>query len=375
MKPEEIGTNLEKYDFEFFMNEAMNYVPNDIDIREGSIMYDALAPACYQLATLAMELKNMMLETFVVSATGGYLDLRAEEAGVARIKATYAVVTATITSSDGSPLNLESGSRFSSIGEHPVYYKVTEKLTDGKYHLTAEIPGMAGNEYIGTILPLDNLNDFGQAIITEVTIPARDIETDDSLRKRVISEKKVTAFGGNTEDYIRMVNGIDGVGDVQVYPIWKGGGTVLLVILNNSYRKPSEKLVSDVQEVVDPIQGTGIGLAPIGHKVTVKGPTERILPIQFELTVNNDLNKVSIAEEIKVALEKYFYTLRKEWGTKKSNGYECWVYRSQITSVALSVEGVANISNIAIDGQQTDISMVLSNDLQELPVMGEVNVL
>ena len=77
MTPDEIGIDLDKYTYEYFMNEALGYVPQDIDIREGSIMFDAIAPACYQLADLAMELKNVMLETFVTTATGGYLDLRA----------------------------------------------------------------------------------------------------------------------------------------------------------------------------------------------------------------------------------------------------------------------------------------------------------
>ena len=32
MTPDEIGINLDKYTYDYFMNEALGYVPQDIDI-------------------------------------------------------------------------------------------------------------------------------------------------------------------------------------------------------------------------------------------------------------------------------------------------------------------------------------------------------
>lgn len=42
------------------------------------------------------------------------------------------------------------------------------------------------------------------------------------------------------------------------------GGTVKLVIINSSFKKPSEALVDQVQTAVDPLQnaGEGVGIAP-----------------------------------------------------------------------------------------------------------------
>lgn len=374
MTPDEIGINLNKYTYEYFMNEALGYVPQDIDIREGSIMFDALAPACYQLADLAMELKNVMLETFVTTATGGYLDLRAEEAGVRRILATQAVATVKVVDESGNPYILDLGTRFSSIGDEPVYYKITA-LTDvvGTYLMTADEAGSTGNEYVGTMLPIDNLNNFGQAEITEISIPARDDETDDSLRSRVIAEKGVGAFGGNVEDYIRMANEIDGVGAVQVYPTWQGGGTVLLSILNNEFKKPAQTLVDLVQQTIDPDKtGAGLGLAPIGHKVTVKAPEEKLLSISFYLTTDPGIDSESVMSAITDAVEKYFDSARRRWAERREGGYTTWIYRSQITSAILSVSGVANVNNIKIGNQDEDVQMILDNTKQEIPVLKEV---
>lgn len=377
MTPDEIGINLDKYTYEYFMNEALGYVPQDIDIREGSIMFDALAPACYQLADLAMELKNVMLETFVTTATGGYLDLRAEEAGVRRILATQAVATVKVVDANGEPYVLDLGTRFSSIGDEPVYYKITA-LTDiaGTYLMTADEAGSTGNEYVGTILPIDNLNNFGQAEIIEISIPARDDETDDSLRSRVIAEKGIGAFGGNVEDYIRMANEVDGVGAVQVYPTWQGGGTVLLSILNNEFKKPAQTLVDQVQQTIDPDKtGAGLGLAPIGHKVTVKAPEEKLLSISFYLTTDPGIDSESVMAAITTAVEKYFDSTRRRWAERREGGYTTWIYRSQITSAILSVSGVANVNSVKIGNQDEDVQMVLDNAKQEIPILKEVRAL
>lgn len=377
MTPDEIGINLDKYTYEYFMNEALGYVPQDIDIREGSIMFDALAPACYQLADLAMELKNVMLETFVTTATGGYLDLRAEEAGVRRILATQAVAKVNVVDESGNPYNLDLGTRFSSIGDEPVYYKITA-LTDiaGTYLMTADEAGSTGNEYVGTILPIDNLNNFGQAEITEISIPARDDESDESLRSRAISEKGIGAFGGNVEDYIRMANEVDGVGAVQVYPTWQGGGTVLLSILNNEFKKPAQTLVDLVQNTIDPDKtGAGLGLAPIGHKVTVKAPEEKLLSISFYLTTDSGIDSGSVMVAITAAVEKYFDSTRRRWAERREGGYTAWIYRSQITSAILSVSGVANVNNVKIGNQDEDVQMILDNTKQEIPILKEVRAL
>lgn len=377
MTPDEIGIDLDKYTYEYFMNEALGYVPQDIDIREGSIMFDAIAPACYQLADLAMELKNVMLETFVTTATGGYLDLRAEEAGVRRILATQAVAKVNVVDANGEPYVLDLGTRFSSIGDEPVYYKITA-FTDiaGTYLMTADEAGSTGNEYVGTILPIDNLNNFGQAEITEISIPARDDETDDSLRSRVIAEKGIGAFGGNIEDYIRMANEVDGVGAVQVYPTWQGGGTVLLSILNNEFKKPAQTLVDLVQNTIDPDKtGAGLGLAPIGHKVTVKAPEEKLLSISFYLTTDPGIDSESVMVAITTAVEKYFDSTRRRWAERREGGYTTWIYRSQITSAILSVSGVANVANVKIGNQDEDVQMILNNTKQEIPVLKEVRAL
>ena len=48
----------ENMTFDNILNEMLAMVPNDVDRREGSIIYDALAPAAYKLAEAYFLLRN-----------------------------------------------------------------------------------------------------------------------------------------------------------------------------------------------------------------------------------------------------------------------------------------------------------------------------
>ncbi|WEI91860.1 baseplate J/gp47 family protein [Enterococcus casseliflavus] len=373
MNPEEIGNYLEEYDYEYFINQALSKVPEGIDTREGSIIYDALAPTCYQLAAFIMQLKNVLLETFVVTATGEYLDYRAQETGLERIEATKAIVRARLTREDGNPFSVAMGSRFSSIGDDPVYYTVIAAEEEGIFRLQAEIAGESGNKYIGVLLPLNNFNGLAEAMVTEILIPARDTETDEELRKRIIDSKEIVTFGGNITDYYYLTSGIQGVGAVQIYPVWNGGGTVRLVILDDTYKAANEVLVERVQQMIDPTSNQqGIGYAPIGHQVTVAAPTNKTIDVEFELTLNLGVSYPQLADTIHQVIEDYFDKVRRGWDERTDAGYECWVFRSQITAAILSVLGVANVQGLKLNGLEADVQLELSIDKQELPLLGEV---
>lgn len=375
MSDERIGQFLEGYDFDYFINKALEKVPEGIDKREGSIIYDALAPACYQLASFIFDLKNILLETFVQTASGQYLDYRAEETGLERIPATNAIVRAKFTGQNESPFSLAIGSRFSSVGDNPIYYQVILEESPGMYRMKAEQSGTQGNKYIGTLLPLDNFNGLVGATLTNVLIPARDTESDDELRVRILNAREVVSFGGNINDYIDLTMGIDGVGAVQVYPIWQGGGTVKLVILDNSFNGASSELVEKVQGIIDPKkEGLGIGYAPIGHTVTVASPSNKQIDIGFTLTLSSGIMLEQVRSNVEKVIREHFLSVRKKWANRVENQYDCWIFRSQITAAILTVPGVANVQSLTLNGQQNDIKMRADNEKQELPILGTVSI-
>ncbi|MFR0924503.1 MAG: baseplate J/gp47 family protein [Butyricicoccaceae bacterium] len=169
-----------------------------------------------------------------------------------------------------SNIELSAGLRFNC---DEVNYVVTEKISAGHYKLEAETLGTVGNKYTGLLLPIQTVNGLDTAQIAAVLIPAEDGDTTDTLRDKYYASIDGEAFGGNVADYREKVNAITGVGGVKVYPVWNGGGTVKLTIIASDYTAPSTELISKVQTAIDPEQnhGEGLGLAPIGHTVTVAG--------------------------------------------------------------------------------------------------------
>ncbi|MBA1394482.1 hypothetical protein EQ500_11515, partial [Lactobacillus sp. XV13L] len=185
-------------------------------------------------------------------------------------------VRAKFLDSDGKPIdNVRIGDKFASIGETPIFYTVQKINDDLTGELTADEVGTGANSYIDQILPVTSNDALSWAEIIEIVAPARDAETDDHLRQRLLRADDWVAYGGNLTDYLSMISKISEVGAAQVYPIWNGPGTVKLVIVDNDLMPASPTLIKKVKDTIDPVdrEAEGYGLAPIDHQVTVVAPT------------------------------------------------------------------------------------------------------
>ena len=230
---------------------------------------------------------------------------------------------------------------------------------------------------LGQLLPVTPFDNLGKAEIVEVAVPARDIEDDESLRKRLLSGNEIINYGGNVTDYISFTKELEDVAAVQVYPTWKGGGTVRLVILDNTYNAASQSLVETIQTKIDPQDspGDGYGIAPIGHTVTVAAPTVRKINISAKIETDSGVTVLDVKEAVTDVINKHFESLRKSWDTLVGErGYKLTVYRSQLISTIIGVDGVVNVASLLFDTKEEDVVLTFSNDLQELPVVGAVTL-
>lgn len=379
MNPDELADELEAQNYDYWLNLMLDNVPNDIDKREGSIIYDAIAPAAMVSAQQSLSLANIIRETYIKTAQGEFLDYRAVEHGTNRYAATFTEVKARFNDDDGNPVNVEVGDRFASIAESPIFYTVIKANDDGTAEMQAEEAGTSANSYLGQVLPVTPNDSLAWAEITEITIPARDEENDDHLRARLLNSNSWVAYGGNVADYLDMTSKISDVGATQVYPVWDGPGTVKLVILNNDLMPASQTLIEKVKEEIDPEESTtqGYGLAPIDHRVTVVAPETLEVNITMNVTIAENANIDTIRTNIKASLEELFKSLRKDWSTIDSvtgRGYKLTVYRSKILSRVMTLEGVANATMPQLNGKDEDLQLVFDNTTSQLPVLGEVTV-
>lgn len=379
MNPNELADELEAQNFDYWLNLMLDNVPNDIDKREGSIIYDAVAPAAMVSAQQSLSLANIIRETYIKTAQGEFLDYRAVEHGTNRYAATNTEVKAKFNDDDGNPVNVEVGDRFASIAESPIFYTVIKANGDGTAEMQAEESGTSANNYLGQVLPVTPNDNLAWAEIVEITIPARDEENDDHLRARLLNSNSWVAYGGNVADYLDMTSKISDVGATQVYPVWNGAGTVKLVILNNDLMPASQTLIKKVKEEIDPEDNEtqGYGLAPIDHQVTVAAPETFEVNITMNVTIAENANIDTIRTNIKASLEELFKSLRKDWSTIDSvtgRGYKLTVYRSKILSRVMTLEGVTNATMPQLNGKDEDLQLVFNNTTSQLPVLGEVTI-
>lgn len=380
MNPEEYAAEYTSRNYDYWLDKMLDNVPDDIDQREGSIVFDALAPAAMAMAQQSLTMANIIRQSYIKTAQGEFLDYRAAEHGTARYVATQTEVKAKFLDSDGNAINnVQIGDQFASIGETPIFYTVQKINEDLTGELTADDPGTTANSYIGQILPVTSNDSLSWAEITEIVAPARDEETDNHLRDRLLKADDWVAYGGNVADYLSMLSKINEVGAGQVYPVWNGPGTVKLVILNNNLMPASADLVKKVKNLIDPEdrEALGYGLAPIDHQVTVVAPSILTVNVASTVTIDSKQNADTVKAKIKEAIENYFQLLRQSWNTvdpKTGRGYSQTVYRSKILSQIMSVEGVINASVPVLNGTDGDIALTFNNQTSQLPILGEVKL-
>ena len=358
--------------FKEILDRCLARIDDTLDKRQGSIIYDALAPACAELATCYTILDMFADQTYLVSAVGDNLDNLVANYGLIRISAIYAQRLGTFLNTNDEPMEITIGAKFSVPNESGGYnYTVTSTTsTSGTYILTCDTAGTVGNEYFGTILPLQSINNLGTATLGTIYIAGEDEESDDSLRQRAIDKLNETAFGGNIADYKEFMEAQEGVGECLVLPVWDGGGTVKLVVITSSYDIPTSALIDTLQTAVDPTQnqGEGYGKAPIGHVVTVVAPTEYDLDINCIVSVETRYTLESLKDDIENAIKDYILEIQKLW----ANSSSLIIYISRLIAAVVDVDGIANVSSLTINGSSTDVTIDVTSAGNPYPMAGEI---
>ena len=271
--------------YEQLLDQALARAPADIDKREGSLLYTALAPACAELAQAYIELNSALDLLFFDTSQGEALDHLAAQWGLQRQKASPAVCRGVFRDSNGDAFSVPAGMR---LGCNGVFYSVGTELESGTFALECETPGEIGNQVSGTLLPVDYLENFGSAWLDGLITAGQDTETDSQLRLRLTQHVKAPAFGGNIADYRDKVKTISGVGAVKVTPGADGAGTVGLTLLDDGFAPASEELVEAVQLAADPGEN-GQGFAPIGHRVSAAPAGEKVIDLSAAVTLQEGL--------------------------------------------------------------------------------------
>lgn len=342
--------------FENIMTDMLAEVSSRVDKREGSIIWDALAPAALELAKFYRALDEVLNQGFADTAGREYLVLRARERGLEPYPATYAGALAELEG------DVAVGARFFCDGFN---WRVEKKLADGQYILRAEEAGSAPNRAVGRLTPLAYMENLSRAEILDIAEPGADEEGTEEFRERYLKSLTEQSFGGNRADYIEKAGQIAGVGSVKVFSAFAGGGTVKLCIMDSRFAEPTEALVEKVQNMFDPPEnsGLGLGLAPIGHKVTVCGARPRAVDVAAELTFAAGYGWEELKPAVLACVEEYFCELAHNWADSDM----VIVRVSQMEARILQIAGIADIKNLRLAGAAGNLRLLA----EEFPVRGD----
>jgi len=312
--------------YEQILERLLSNVPNDVDKREGSIIFNALSPAALELQQIYEELADVLTETFADTAGLDSLIMRARERGIKYKDATHAVIKGTLTFSENQLTEPEVIGSVFGVENSTMFYEVTSKVSYepatrvGVYLMRCQEEGTAGNIASGSLLLEETDDDsipdnLAIASITELYTTAREDEELEAFRARYFDEIQNQAFGGNVADYIKATNEIDAIGAAQILPVYLGEPLhVGIRFLTSAYEVPTAEQVSDIQDMFDPDpQSYGYGIAPIGHIVTVMGATAEDMDIVATATFETGYNWEAMHDTIEAECEAYLLSLRKEW--------------------------------------------------------------
>lgn len=371
--------DLSQQTYQNILTQMLDQVPATFDKRDTSPIPTALGPAAYALEGFYISLNQVQLAAYVQTATGQALDYLAVIAGLTRYPASAAVRLGIFD------MAVPIGSRYSTInGADSINFQATAATTgktegDYYYQLTAETPGSIGNEYTGPILPITAIPGLNSAQITDILVPGDDEESDEDFRARIIEALNDRPFGGNIASYRTYIMAIDGVGAVQVYPTWNGGGTVKCSVLGADFLPASPTLIENVQNAVDPPpnQGLGLGTAPIGAQVTIVAPDTLTVNVSATLQLASGYAIGQVQTPIQQAIENYMLSVRQEWATPvntTSVEYQANVYVARIVAAIVSVPGVVNATNVQLNGGTADLILTETGATQQVPITGTVTL-
>lgn len=342
-----------KKTYEEILRSHLSRVPDSIDKREGSIIQTALGPASWYMEGIYLDLAFFQNNVYADTAGGAYLDRLALQVDLERKKASFAVKKGVFDTL------VPIGTRFSILA-NPQYvtYRVVklieEKEGEFLYKMECETAGEAGNNYSGQLIAIDYVAGLTSAKLTDLLTAGSDEESDEDLRKRILTKLQKPSTGGNRYDYYNWAMECEGVGAAKIFPLANGPGTVKVVIADSNRSGASADLVTQVADHIEEVR-------PIGADVSVVSATEKEINVSAGIKLKNGLNLGMVQNLFEEALTEYL----------QENAFDVsYISLAKVGNLLLNTAGVEDFTNLLINGSASN--QVLQDE--EIAVPGTITL-
>lgn len=342
----------EKMTYDSIMEAMFARLPDSLDKREGSIIYDATAAVSYQLAAMYFQLGNFTDLVLPDTSAGEYLTRMVEAFGLTRKAATKAVRQGIFDK------ELPTGTRFSTSGDAVLIFVVSDLISSEDstfiYELVCETAGKIGNEYSGVLLPVEYISGLGKAELGGIVTAGTDEEDDTSLRERLLAKVQLPSTSGNVNDYYNWAMACSGIGAAKVFPLAYGPGTVKVVVASEEKSAADEALVRKVTDYIETMR-------PIGATVTVTSARELTISVNVKVKLTSETTLAKAQSAFGKLVDTYL----------QSNAFQAeYISLARIGSLLMDVDGVEDFSDLQLNGTAENITL----EDEEIAVCGAVRL-
>lgn len=318
------------------------------NLNPGGVFRTLLEMSLQGVADLYKLLAEVAPQGFAGTASGPWLDLKAQEVGITRNPArkTEGLVTFFRTDAAGQvqiPAGTVVRTEAGASGEYLRYLtSVDAVLPDGALEVVvpvlAEFPGAQYNVGEGLITVLvTNIpgvegvrNDAGW-----ITSEGADEEDDESLRQRYFLRWSELSLGGTRQAYISWARSVPGVRDVAVDDNFPRGQGTVDVIITGTAGPPSQALIDEVQAYVDQRR-------PVTANVLVKAPTAQPVDVTLTVWIPADTGEVAAVQADVEAAVRALFGLQEVDGIAALRIGED-LLRARLVAIVMARQHVVNV--------------------------------
>ena len=270
------------------------------DKREGSFVNDMLSPVAYEAERFYNQLDRVLSIAFVDTSAGEYLDQHGAIDGMIRKTGTYAKGECIFSGNKNQeiPADTLCGT------VNGLLFEVTQMgVIDENGSVTLPVQALEIGDKYNVLAGMVNVLPVGISGVTGVTngkgfLGGAEVETDDAFLGRILFHRRKPATSGNVYHYMEWAMEIDGVGDVKVFPLDYGAGTVTVMPITNGKRSPDTEILGKVAANIEEKR-------PIGATVTVEAPKEIFTNIEASIQLADGANLEKVQKEYFALLESY----------------------------------------------------------------------
>jgi uncharacterized phage protein gp47/JayE len=348
----------ENQTFEAIMARLLAVVPDNLDKREGSFIWDALAPAAMEFTNAYLKLQELADKLDVEKLEGEELERFVyQRTGIQRKPATKATATVIISGQQGAIMP-----QGALVASSTVNYIAQEEVVIGESGQASAVVECEKEGSIGNV-PAGAINQFPVSLpgLVDVYNPepvtnGYDEEPDAELRKRYYDKLQRPGKAGNKHHYNQWAMEVVGVGDARVFPRWDGPLTVKVVIIDNNKQPADSELVQKVYEHIEKER-------PFDADVTVAPADALAIDVEVELVIDSNYTPEQVEENIKENIKAYL----AEIAFSDEHDY---VSYAKIGSVILASDGVLDYSNLSVNSGTANIPV----EEDEVAVMGTLTI-